>query len=64
MNSPHIAYTSRPGSTPEAEKDALAAVYKFVLDCHSKKRGRLPDKSGPDDTERSENACAREEYTG
>ncbi len=28
---PSIAYTPRPDATPEAELDALAAVYKFVL---------------------------------
>ena len=31
MNSPRITYTSRPDATPEAELDALVAVYKFVL---------------------------------
>jgi hypothetical protein len=40
MSSSHTAYPPQPDTAPEAEKDALAAVYKFVLDCHSKKRGR------------------------
>lgn len=62
MSSSRIAYTPRPGSTPNDEANALASVYTFVLFCH-KKRSRLPDKSGPDDTERSKNACAETEYT-
>jgi hypothetical protein len=32
-----ITYTPRPDATPETELNALAAVYAFVLDCHSKK---------------------------
>lgn len=63
MTSYHITYTPDAGSTPEAELNALAAAYKFILDCHARKRSRLPDESGPDDTERSENACAEAEYT-
>jgi hypothetical protein len=51
-----ITYAVRPEATPETEISALANVYRFVLDCHAKKRGRLLDKSGPDDAkERSEN---------
>jgi hypothetical protein len=37
------------------ELSALANVYAFILD-GAKKRGRLPDKSGPDDAERKSNA--------
>jgi hypothetical protein len=43
-----ITYTSRPNATPEAELSALAAVYKFIFDCHAKKMGR-PATSGPND---------------
>ncbi len=60
MNSPRIT----PSITEEQALDIRARALKFVLDCHAKKRGRLPVKSGPDDTERSKNACAKEEYTG
>jgi hypothetical protein len=35
----------------ETELSALANVYRLVLDS-AKRRGRLPDKSGPDDPER------------
>lgn len=31
MSSPHITYTPRPDATPEAELNALSAVYSFVL---------------------------------
>jgi hypothetical protein len=62
-SSPRIIYTPRLDAAPEAELNTLAACYRFILDCHAKKRGRLPDKSGPDDTERSENACAENKYT-
>jgi hypothetical protein len=31
MSSPRITYVARPDTTLEAELDALAAVYKFVL---------------------------------
>jgi hypothetical protein len=48
MSSPRITYTSRPDATPQAERSALANVYAFILDS-ANKRGRLSDKSGPDD---------------
>ncbi len=48
MNSSHIVYTPRPDATPETEISALADAYRLILDS-AKKRGRLPDKSGPDD---------------
>ena len=44
---PHIAYAPRPDATPEAEIATLAAVYKFVLDCHAKKEATRP--GSPDD---------------
>lgn len=39
MSSLHITYASRSGTEPEEEFNALAAVYKLVLDCHAKKKG-------------------------
>ena len=64
MSSPRITYAPRPDATPEAEVSALAAVYRIVLS--AKKRGRLPDKSGPDDAkERSkDDSSATRNYTG
>jgi hypothetical protein len=31
MNSSRIMYQSRPDATPEAESDALATCYRYVL---------------------------------
>jgi hypothetical protein len=39
---PGIACAPRPDALPEAELSTLAAVYRFVLDCHAKK------KAGPE----------------
>jgi len=33
-----VVYTSRE-VTPGAELDTLAAVYRFILDCHAKQEG-------------------------
>ena len=52
MNSPRITYAPRPDATPAGEVAALTSVYALLLDS-AKKRGRLPDKSGPDDTKES-----------
>ncbi len=54
MNNPLITYTSRHDAKPEAEISVLANVYKFVLDCHTKKR--RPPKSRPDDARKDQDA--------
>ena len=51
MSEPRITYTPHPDATPEAEASALANAYRFIFDS-ARKRGRLLDKSGPDDPER------------
>jgi hypothetical protein len=38
-----ITYTPRPNATPEAELDALAAAYRFILERRAK---RLATESG------------------
>jgi hypothetical protein len=38
MNSPRITYTPRPDATAQGELDTLPTVYKFILDCHAKKK--------------------------
>ena len=43
MDNPSLTYTPRPDTTPEAELNALAAVYRFILDCHAKKKVAEPD---------------------
>jgi hypothetical protein len=47
MNSPRIKYTPRPDVGPEAETSALAAVYRFIIDCHTKHEAA--PESCPDD---------------
>ena len=49
MAKPSISYTPRPDSTPASEISALVAVYRLCLRSHASKRGRLLDKSGPND---------------
>ena len=50
---PRIVYRTRDDATPEAEVAAVAAVYRFIIE-GARKRGRLPDKSGPDDAKESD----------
>jgi hypothetical protein len=47
-STPRIRYICRPDTTLETERDALAAVIRFVLDCHAKKEGG-PTITAPDD---------------
>ena len=42
MNSTHITYTRRSDATPEAELNVLANIYRFILDCHAKKKAVEP----------------------
>lgn len=59
MNSPTVTYSPLPDAAPGGELNALAAVYRFVLDCHAKKkaaRGTHPD--GRDSAKEFDHACA------
>ena len=48
MGKPSVTYTPRPDdATPKAELDALANVYRFILDCRAKTRVTEP-ASDPD----------------
>ena len=47
MSEARIVYTPRPDVTSESEAVALAAVYRFLLDRHAKKKGAHP--GAPDD---------------
>lgn len=48
MSSPgHIIYTPRPGASPELEAAALAAAYRYILECHAKKQA-IEANSGED----------------
>jgi hypothetical protein len=39
----HIIYIQHADMTAEKELNALAAVYRFILDCHAKKMAAEPD---------------------
>ena len=43
MNDRRIFYTPRSDATPEGELNALAAVYKFLLDRHAEKNAADQD---------------------
>jgi hypothetical protein len=53
VSSSRIAYAMRLDATSEGEVAALSNVYKFVLDCHAKKKAA--SESRPDDAEGSKN---------
>jgi hypothetical protein len=57
MIDPRISYAPRPDVTSEGEKWALAAVYKFVLDCNAKKKGGT--RTAPDDAKEIKNVRAK-----
>ena len=52
MSNAPIVYTPRPDATPEGELNALASVYRFILDCHAKKMAAepAPEPDGRDGT--------------
>jgi hypothetical protein len=59
MSNPRITYTPRPDATPEAELNALVAVYRLILD--SKKAA---PESRPDDVRKGQDAhTATRQYT-
>ncbi len=39
MSRPRPVHQVRPAATPEVERAALAAVYRFILDSHERKEG-------------------------
>jgi hypothetical protein len=62
MRSPdRIVYTPRSDTSPELEAAALAAVYRYILDCHEEKKaveasGAEDGMEGGDDEHRREAA--------
>jgi hypothetical protein len=53
-DSPHIHYSPRPDTSPEAEATVLCAVYKFIIDCHAKKEAA--PESRPEDARKDQDA--------
>jgi len=50
-----LTYTPLPDITEESDLDALAAVYAFVLDAHTKKKAAAPSGQ-EDDVRKDQNA--------
>jgi hypothetical protein len=50
VTSPVVSYATRSDATPEGEIAAIAHAYRFIIDCHSKRKA-APD-SRPNDAER------------
>ena len=50
-------YTPRPDTTPEGELNALAAIYKFLLDNHAKNPAAGPSERGKDGTKVKEDSA-------
>ena len=60
---PRIVYRARDDAKPEAQASALAGIYRLALNS-AQKRGRLLDKSGPEDVkDRSENDFHASKYS-
>ena len=57
VGNPRIVYRPRDDTTPEAELDGLAAIYKFVL---AKQRAAHP--AAPDDVKESNGYVATEKH--
>jgi hypothetical protein len=61
MASPHITYTPSHEVTAEAELSTLASIYRFVLDCHAKKKAA--PESRPDDARKDTDARTKHHCT-
>jgi len=55
MNSSYITYAPRPDATPEGEFNALASIYRLVLDSAHKNAAGRTSTNGGDEKERSRN---------
>jgi hypothetical protein len=65
VSAPRITYVPRPDATQEAELNALASVYRFILDSSAKKNAAgVTSTNGDDANERSKNdSSATRNYT-
>jgi hypothetical protein len=53
VDNPRVIYTARPDATPKDELNALASIYKFVLDSAHKNAAGRTTTNGGDEKERS-----------
>jgi hypothetical protein len=63
VSAPRITYVPRPDATQEAELNALASVYRFVLDSSAKKNAVGVTSTNGDDAERGLNDSASNDST-
>jgi hypothetical protein len=60
VDNPRIAYAPRPDATPEGELNALANVYRYVL---NKNAAGMTSTNGGDAMKGSRNDRATQQYT-
>ena len=63
MHSPTVSYAMRPDVTQEAELNALASVYRFILDCRAQKNAAGVSSTNGDDAKGSQHDRATQKYT-
>ena len=59
MSAPRVTYLPRPNSTQEAELNALASVYRFILDSSAKKNAAGVTSTNGDDAKGSKHDRAK-----
>jgi hypothetical protein len=50
VSEPLVTYEPRPDTKPESERATLAVVYRFIIDCHA--RRKAAPESRPENPER------------
>jgi hypothetical protein len=64
VSAPRITYVPRPDATQEAELNALASVYRFILDSSAKKNAAGVTSTNGDDAKGFQHDRARQKYRG
>ena len=59
MSAPRVTYVPRPNATQEAQLNALACVYRFIVDCRAKNAAGVTSTDG-DDAKGSKHDRARD----
>jgi hypothetical protein len=63
VSAPRISYIPHPDATQEAELNALASVYRFILNCRAKKNAAGVTSTNGNDAERGLNDSASNDST-
>ena len=61
MSEPAVSYKPRSDTTPESELATLAAVYRFIINCHARKEAT--PTSRPDDGTKVKEDSANEHHS-